>query len=419
MTTPCGVSTEFGTNPRADNTLKFAAHYRTDVHTEQNFNRPDASDAEHDRSEAGTQSQYTWSLASEDTFHVDAGGGRRRRHQLRRVSGHEGRVVHRGPRALRASAAAAPTRSTGRRAVIWRYSARRGAAGQRLRSLALSGAVRAVQHAVRHRHAESGSRSRARDQSRDRLEGPVARNVRLDGAVFYSDVRDLIQTVLLPDTTTQTQNVGDGEFYGAEISIDADVTRQLTRRRQLHRAQPDDHRRAAAESAADRRADAQGVSLCDVAADREADDHAEPGRRRRSLERREHDSVRPSPTSGPAATRCSISRRSTRCRQQLRRRARVQESGRRQLPAGVGLSAAGAHLLRQDASRSLMTGDARIAGPMTVRYVRARMRRTHAWRCVLTGAGSALALSAQGPPATAGPATRRSGRGRRRARRCR
>jgi iron complex outermembrane receptor protein len=33
--------------------------------------------------------------------------------------------------------------------------------------------------------------------------------------MFYSDVRDLIQTIVLPDTTTQTQNVGDGRFYGA------------------------------------------------------------------------------------------------------------------------------------------------------------------------------------------------------------
>ena len=35
--------------------------------------------------------------------------------------------------------------------------------------------------------------------------------------MFYSDVRDLIQTVVLPDTTTQTQNVGDGRFYGVEL----------------------------------------------------------------------------------------------------------------------------------------------------------------------------------------------------------
>jgi len=37
--------------------------------------------------------------------------------------------------------------------------------------------------------------------------------------VFYSDVSDLIQTVVLPDATTQTQNVGDGRFYGARLPL--------------------------------------------------------------------------------------------------------------------------------------------------------------------------------------------------------
>ena len=37
---------------------------------------------------------------------------------------------------------------------------------------------------------------------------------------LYSDVRDLIQTVVLPDTTTQTQNVGT-PFYGVEFAIAA------------------------------------------------------------------------------------------------------------------------------------------------------------------------------------------------------
>jgi iron complex outermembrane receptor protein len=45
-------------------------------------------------------------------------------------------------------------------------------------------------------------------------------NVSFTGALFYSDVRDLIQTVVLPDATTQTQNVGNGHFYGAETSVE-------------------------------------------------------------------------------------------------------------------------------------------------------------------------------------------------------
>ena len=57
--------------------------------------------------------------------------------------------------------------------------------------------------------------------------GRAAQRLRFEANVFYSDVRDLIQTVVLTDTTTQTQNVGDGQFYGAEVSVEATVGRQL------------------------------------------------------------------------------------------------------------------------------------------------------------------------------------------------
>jgi iron complex outermembrane receptor protein len=49
----------------------------------------------------------------------------------------------------------------------------------------------------------------------------------LAAAVFYSDVRDLIQTVVLPNMTTQTQNVGTGEFSGVELSVDAPLGRRI------------------------------------------------------------------------------------------------------------------------------------------------------------------------------------------------
>src|SRR5262249_17694024 len=45
---------------------------------------------------------------------------------------------------------------------------------------------------------------------------------------FYSNVRDLIQTIVLPDTTTQTQNVGNGHFSGAEVSLDLHVSPALS-----------------------------------------------------------------------------------------------------------------------------------------------------------------------------------------------
>jgi iron complex outermembrane receptor protein len=50
----------------------------------------------------------------------------------------------------------------------------------------------------------------------------------LESTLFYSDVRDLIQTVVLPDTTTQTQNVGDGRFYGVEVAVDLPLGSTVT-----------------------------------------------------------------------------------------------------------------------------------------------------------------------------------------------
>jgi iron complex outermembrane receptor protein len=57
--------------------------------------------------------------------------------------------------------------------------------------------------------------------------GNWARNTRLEAAVFYSDVRDLIQTVILPDTTSQMQNVGDGNFIGAEFGVELQPVNQI------------------------------------------------------------------------------------------------------------------------------------------------------------------------------------------------
>jgi iron complex outermembrane receptor protein len=58
--------------------------------------------------------------------------------------------------------------------------------------------------------------------------GRAPGNVRVEATVFYSDVRDLIQTVVLGDTTTQTQNVGDGRFYGVELGVDVPALPKLS-----------------------------------------------------------------------------------------------------------------------------------------------------------------------------------------------
>ncbi len=53
------------------NTLKVAAHYRRDIHTEFNFNRPDNADPRLAyREPIQTNQEDTWSVAIENTFHI-------------------------------------------------------------------------------------------------------------------------------------------------------------------------------------------------------------------------------------------------------------------------------------------------------------------------------------------------------------
>src|SRR5690606_18923442 len=55
-----------------------------------------------------------------------------------------------------------------------------------------------------------------------------AQGARIGGALFYNDVEDLVQHVVLPDSTTQAQNVGNGRFYGLEVFFEARVANGLT-----------------------------------------------------------------------------------------------------------------------------------------------------------------------------------------------
>jgi iron complex outermembrane receptor protein len=54
-------------------------------------------------------------------------------------------------------------------------------------------------------------------------------NTTLSATVFYNDISDMIQTVIVQASPqlTQTQNVGDGETYGIELSADSQLNDQL------------------------------------------------------------------------------------------------------------------------------------------------------------------------------------------------
>jgi iron complex outermembrane receptor protein len=220
-----GTSVEVGTAPSAAHTLKSAAHYRYDVHTEQNFNRPthptlSTVDPKQERT------QYTWSVALEDTFHATSaidlvGGVSYDRYAITKAESFAAaRGLFEFPRGGSDS-------FNWQGAVIWRYD--RGA------QLHASVSDRARFPVMFELYSTRfGTATPNPDLGPERATNlevgwrtTALRNVRIEGAIFYSDVRDLIQTVVLPDATTQTQNVGDGRFYGAEVGVDAPVNARL------------------------------------------------------------------------------------------------------------------------------------------------------------------------------------------------
>jgi iron complex outermembrane receptor protein len=56
----------------------------------------------------------------------------------------------------------------------------------------------------------------------------LGESVQVSATAFYSDVFDLIQTVEVSPGMTQTQNVGDGEFYGFEAAFDAALSPEFS-----------------------------------------------------------------------------------------------------------------------------------------------------------------------------------------------
>lgn len=52
-------------------------------------------------------------------------------------------------------------------------------------------------------------------------------NTRVDTSVFYSKVKDVIESVTVAPSITQSQNIGDGRYYGFEASITTAVTPTL------------------------------------------------------------------------------------------------------------------------------------------------------------------------------------------------
>jgi len=220
-----GASAELGTTQRKANTVKLAAQYRTDVHTEQQINRP-TNPTLSSTEPLQTQSQDTWSIAIEDTVRVtpvvDIVGGLSydKYHITKAEEFNAARGLFEYPKGGSDSA-------NWQTAVIWHYST----AAELHASVSDRARFPMIFELYSTRFGTATPNPDLGPERATNLEvgwkTSAARNIHLEGAVFYSDVRDLIQTVVLPDTTTQAQNVGDGRFHGVEVAADAPVGRQL------------------------------------------------------------------------------------------------------------------------------------------------------------------------------------------------
>lgn len=214
-----GTSVQFGTTPRPSNTLKAALHYRTDIHTEQQVSRPTHPTLRTEEPEQ-EQSQYTWSVAVEDTVRITpavdvVGGVSYERYAVTKAEEFAGRGIFEYPRG-------GSDAVNWQGALVWRHAP----TGEWHASISDRSRFPVIFELYSTRFGFATPNPDLGPERATNLEVGWSRTIgaaRTSAAVFHSDVRSLIQTVVLADTTTQTQNVGNGEFSGIELSVDAPV----------------------------------------------------------------------------------------------------------------------------------------------------------------------------------------------------
>jgi len=217
-----GVSVEAGVSGGRRHDVKVATHLRWDLHREQQTSRPtNATLATTEPSQE--QAQHTYSVAAEDTIHLTptvslVTGASYESYRITRAQEY---TAARGLFELPSGGARSPN---GQAALIWRYSP--------LAEVHASVSDRARFPVIFELYSTRfGTATPNPDLGPERTTNmevgwqATHRRARLDAAVFSSRVRDLIQTVVLPDATTQTQNVGTGRFSGFEVAVEAPLGR--------------------------------------------------------------------------------------------------------------------------------------------------------------------------------------------------
>jgi len=223
-----GGSIELGSELLEHNTVRAAVHYRRDEHGERNFNRPThptLSSVE----PVQTTKEATWSIAVEDTFAATNTldlilGLSYDRNELTLAQDFNNIA------GLFSYPTGGSSAINAQGLVRWRYMQ-----GYELRA-SISSRTRFPTIFERF-STRFGTALPNPDLDPERgknyelgWSADVSAAMHLSAAVFYNDVTDMVQTVIVsagPPQLTQTQNVGDGEYYGLEIGADTSLSSQL------------------------------------------------------------------------------------------------------------------------------------------------------------------------------------------------
>ncbi len=226
-----GASVEGGTQIIPRNLLKVAAHIRFDTHKEYNDNQPTNPGARNIEP-VQVQQERTWSIAAENTFNVNSNvdwivGVSYDENKLTRVEEYNSIV------GLFSYPTGGSDAFNWQSMLVWRYTP----AGQLHASISSRSRFPTLFERFSTRFGSALPNPDLGPEKAINYElGWKYRfnpETRVEAAVFYSDVKDFIQSVQLPTppnpaNTTQFQNVGDGHFYGFEISGQTRLNSQLT-----------------------------------------------------------------------------------------------------------------------------------------------------------------------------------------------
>lgn len=224
-----GGSVEVGLPLLPSSVTRLTAHYRRDRHVEFNINRPTSATFRNTEPRQTTREE-TWSLAAEnsyaasDALEIRAGISYDSNEILVAEEFNATRGLYQNPTGGSHSL-------NGQAAVTWRYAddASLGASvSSRARFPTLFERYSTRFGTAVPNPALESERATSLELSWERH---FDASRRLSVAVFYADVTDMIQTVVVappPNQLTQAQNVGDGENYGLELAGEARIGERLT-----------------------------------------------------------------------------------------------------------------------------------------------------------------------------------------------